>query len=100
METGVMADLVVDYSLLEQVESTLGGLKKEFENIQAQEQGYTGAYGSGDVAGAMDDFAGNWSYHRDKIVKSMEALAKSVHEVVTDTQKFDTDLQTSLTGKK
>jgi hypothetical protein len=95
-----MADLVVDYSLLEQVESTLDGLKKEFENIQAQEHGYWGAYGSGDVAGAMDDFAGNWSYHRDKIVKSMEALAKSVHEVITDTQQFDTDLQNSLTGKK
>jgi hypothetical protein len=95
-----MADLVVDYTLLEQVENTLTGLKNEFQNIQAQEQGYTGAYGSGDVAGAMDDFAGNWSYHRGKIIDSMDALAKSVNEVRTQTSKFDGDMQRQLTGKK
>jgi hypothetical protein len=92
-----MADLVVDYSLLEQVESTLDGLKKEFENIQAQEHGYWGAYGSGDVAGAMDDFAGNWSYHRGKIVDSMNALSKSVEEVMAETKKFDSGMAKQLT---
>jgi hypothetical protein len=48
----------------------------------------------------MDDFAGNWSYHRGKIIGSMDALAKSVHEVRTQTGTFDTDLQNSLTGTK
>jgi len=95
-----MPDLVVDYAMLTQVENTLKGLSQEFQNIQAQEQGYTGAYGSGDIAGAMNDFADNWSYHRGNILKSMDSLAKNVDEVRTQASQFDTQLQNSLTGKK
>jgi len=91
-----MADFVVDYSLLQQVDKTLKDLVNQFQDIQAQEQGYTGAYGSGDVAGAMDDFAGNWSYHRGKIVDSMNALSQSVEEVMSETKKYDADMATQL----
>ena len=94
-----MADFVVDYSLLQQVDKTLQDLMNQFQNIQAQEQGYTGAYGSGDVAGAMDDFAGNWSYHRGKIVDSMNALSQSVEEVMSETKKYDSGLAKQLTPK-
>ena len=94
-----MADFVVDYALLQQVENTLKDLVSQFQNIQAQEQGYTGAYGSGDVAGAMNDFAGNWSYHRGKIVDSMNSLIKSVDEILSQTQKFDADAAKQLTPK-
>lgn len=92
-----MADFVVDYSLLQQVDKTLKDLVNQFQNIQSQEQGYTGAYGSGDVAGAMDDFAGNWSYHRGKIVDSMNALSQSVEEVISETQKYDSGMARQLT---
>jgi hypothetical protein len=92
-----MADFVVDYSLLQQVDKTLKDLVNQFQNIQAQEQGYTGAYGSGDVAGAMDDFAGNWSYHRGKIVDSMNALSQSVEDVMSESKKYDSDLAKQLT---
>jgi hypothetical protein len=92
-----MADFVVDYSLLQQVDSTLKDLVNQFQNIQSQEQGYTWAYGSGDVAGAMNDFAGNWSYHRGKIVDSMNALSKSVEEVMSETKKFDSGMAKQLT---
>jgi hypothetical protein len=95
-----MADLVVDYSLLEQVENTLTGLTREFQNIQAQEQGYAGAYGSGDIAGAMNDFADNWSYHRGKILQSMQSLCQNVREVRTEASQFDTNLADQVTGKK
>jgi hypothetical protein len=92
-----MADFVVDYSLLQQVDNTLKDLVNQFQNIQSQEQGYTGAYGSGDVAGAMDDFAGNWSYHRGKIVDSMNSLIKSVEEVMSETKKYDSGMAKQLT---
>jgi hypothetical protein len=92
-----MADFVVDYSLLQQVDNTLKDLVSQFQNIQSQEQGYTGAYGSGDVAGAMDDFAGNWSYHRGKIVDSMNSLIKSVEEVMSETKKYDSGMAKQLT---
>jgi pyridoxal/pyridoxine/pyridoxamine kinase len=93
----IMADFVVDYSLLEQVDKTLKDLAGQFQNIQTQEQGYTPFYGSGDIAGAMDDFAGNWSYHRGKIVDSMNSLSSSVEEVMTETKKFDSDMTKQLT---
>ncbi|HEV2243346.1 MAG TPA: hypothetical protein VGR98_20040 [Streptosporangiaceae bacterium] len=92
-----MADFVVDYSLLQQVDKTLKDLVNQFQSIQTQEHGYTGAYGSGDVAGAMDDFAGNWSYHRGKIVDSMNALSQSVEEVMSETQKYDSGMAKQLT---
>ena len=92
-----MADFVVDYSLLQQVDKTLKDLVNQFQDIQSQEQGYTWAYGSGDVAGAMDDFAGNWSYHRGKIVDSMNSLIKSVEEVMSETKKFDSGMAKQLT---
>lgn len=96
----IMADFVVDYSLLQQTESTLKDLVNQFQNIQSQEQGYVGAYGSGDIAGAMGDFAGNWSHHRGKIVDSMNALIKNVDEVLTETKKYDSGLAKQLTPKK
>ena len=92
-----MADFVVDYFLLQQVDNTLKDLVNQFQNIQTQEHGYTGAYGSGDVARAMDDFAGNWSYHRGKIVDSMNSLIKSVEEVMSETKKYDSGMAKQLT---
>jgi hypothetical protein len=94
-----MADFVVDYTLLQQVDKTLKDLMNQFQNIQAQEQGYAWAYGSGDIAGAMNDFAGNWSYHRGQIVKSMASLSENVEEVMTETQKYDSDMAKQLQPK-
>lgn len=47
-----MADLKVDYTLLDQSETSLSGLVSDFQNIKAQESSYDGALGSGDIAGA------------------------------------------------
>lgn len=94
-----MADLKVDYQLLDSTERTLSSLTSEFQNIKAQESGYTGALGSGDIAGAMDSFAGNWDYHREKMVGSMQALGKMVSQTIQAFQKTDTGLAHDLTNK-
>lgn len=52
-----MADLKVDYQLLDSIEHSLSSLLSEFQNIQTQTGGYDGAMGSGDAASAMDGFA-------------------------------------------
>ena len=93
-------DLKVDYQLLDTTEQTLSSLVSEFQNIKAQESGYDGAMGSGDVAGAMDGFAGNWDYHREKLVGSMQALGKMVSDSKQQFQNTDTKLKTSLTTTK
>ena len=60
-----MADLKVEFGLLESAEQTMTSLTSEFKNIKAQASDYDGAMGSGDIAGAMGSFSGNWDYHRD-----------------------------------
>lgn len=95
-----MADLVVDYNLLDQVESTLSGLHGEFSDIQAQQHSYFSAWGSDAIASAMDDFAGNWDYHRKKMLDSMESLGKMVGQCKLSFSKADTDLSNELTRKK
>jgi predicted methyltransferase MtxX (methanogen marker protein 4) len=95
-----MADLKVDYQLLDSTERTLASLTSEFQNIRSQESSYDGAMGSGDIASAMDGFAGNWDYHRQKLVGSMQALGKMISESKQQFTKTDTKLAASLTAKK
>jgi uncharacterized protein YukE len=92
-----MADLVVDYGLLGQTESSLRSLISEFANIKTQEDAYSGAWGSGDIAAAMGGFSGNWDYHRQKLQHSMESLGKMVAQCRASFQKVDTGLASDLT---
>jgi uncharacterized protein YukE len=94
-----VADLTVDYTLLDQTEKSLSSLISEFQNIKAQESGYDGAMGSGDIAGAMDGFAGNWDDHRAKLVGSMQSLGQMVNQTKQTFQKTDTKLASDLTKK-
>jgi hypothetical protein len=94
-----MADLKVDYQLLESIESSLSSLLSEFENIKTQTGGYDGAMGSSAVASAMDGFAGNWDHHRQSLISSMQSLGKMVSETIQQFQKTDKTLASSLTKK-
>jgi hypothetical protein len=94
-----VADLKVDYQLLDATEKSLSTLVSEFQNIKAQEQAYDGAMGSGDIAGALGSFAGNWDYHREKLIGSMQALGTMVSQTKEQFSKTDTGLTASLTQK-
>jgi uncharacterized protein YukE len=96
---GIPADLKVDYQLLDSTERTLSSLTSEFQNIKAQEGSYDGAMGSGDIASAMDAFAGNWDSHRAKLVGSMQALGKMISESRKQFTHTDTKLASDLTKK-
>jgi len=94
-----MADLKVDYQLLDSIERSLSSLYSEFSNIQAQTGAYDGAMGSGDVASAMDGFAGNWNDHRKDLLSSIQSLGKMVSETRQQFQNTDNKLTSSLTQK-
>ena len=94
-----MADLKVDYQLLDAIESSLSRLLSEFQNIKAQTGGYDGAMGSGDVASAMNGFAGNWDDHRKNLISSIESLGKMVSETKQQFQDADNKLAKTLTQK-
>ena len=94
-----MTDLRIDYQLLESTKSTMDSLVSQFQNIQTQQSQYDGAMGSGDVAGAMDNFAGNWDYHRKQLLGKMKDLDDLVDETVKQFKKTDGDLKNQLTKK-
>jgi hypothetical protein len=82
-------NLSVDYSLLEASHKTLTSLASEFGNLQTSTSGYDAAMGSDIIVGAMDSFAGNWSYHRDQLAANMQKLDDMITESVK--QFMDTD---------
>ena len=92
-------DLRVDYSLLEASHKALASLADEFGNLQASTGGYDAAMGSGAIAGAMDSFAGNWSYHRDKLVANMKKLDDMITESVEQFMDTDKKAAQELLGK-
>lgn len=78
-----MSDLRISYGELESTTGMLGGLITDLENIQASESAYDGAMGSSDISGAMDNFAGNWSVHRKKLLGQMDGLHSMVDAALT-----------------
>jgi hypothetical protein len=94
-----MADLKVDYQLLDSIESNLSNLVSQFENIETDTSSYDGAMGSGDIVGAMGSFSGNWDYHRKQMLSSMQNLGTMVSQTKQHFQDTDTKLAASLTKK-
>lgn len=89
-----MADFVVSYALLEQVENTLNQLKGQFDNIKAVPD--EADWGDDRIRTAMKDFAGNWDHNRQKLVSSMEAMAGNARATRTGTDHYDTKMQQQL----
>jgi hypothetical protein len=94
-----MADLKVDYQLLDSIERSLSSLLSEFQNIQVRTGAYDGAMGSSAVVSAMDGFAGNWNDHRQNLISTMQALGKMVSETRQQFQQTDNKLKDTLTQK-
>lgn len=95
-----MTDLRISYEDLETTNATMTSLVSEFGSIQAQQSQYDWAYGSGDIAGAMGNFAGNWTYHRKQLLGNMSDLQSMVSGALTDFPKTDRQLASELTKKK
>jgi len=95
-----MADLKVDYGILGQTESSLRSLVSEFATIKTQDDAYSEAWGSGDIAAAMGGFSGNWDYHRKKLQTSMESLGTMVAKCRAEFARADTKLAGDLTNKR
>jgi hypothetical protein len=94
-----MADLKVDYQLLDSIERSLSALYSEFQNIKARTGAYDGDLGSGTVASAMDGFAGNWNDHRASLLNSIQTLGMIVSETRQQFQNTDNKLTSSISKK-
>ncbi|MEY9904904.1 hypothetical protein ABIA35_001120 [Catenulispora sp. MAP12-49] len=58
----------------------LGRLRDEFNHSTDITGAASGEMGSGDVAGALGNFASDWSKKRDTLTKSLDTLAKTATE--------------------
>ena len=70
-----MAELEVDIAALRNMAGRLKGLKEEFESQDALTSGHQHAVGSPEIAGALDDFADNWSDKRKELGEMLEEVA-------------------------
>jgi hypothetical protein len=93
-----MADLKVSYDKLEQSAKNLDAVKGELDDTSAHQADIKGILGSGDVAHAMDDFANNWSYHRDTLKSKVEELGEMCEEAYTQFSGGDSKLGSDLKG--
>jgi hypothetical protein len=94
-----VSDLRISYSDLESTGAALGGLIRDLENIQTSQSEYDGAMGSSDISGAMDNFAGNWSIHREKLLGKMQNLQSMVDAALTEFPKTDREAASWITKK-
>jgi hypothetical protein len=94
-----MADLVVDYNLLDKAQASLAGLGKEFGDIKSQERAYDGDWGSSRIQNAMADFAGNWDNHRKNLLQKINTLGQHTQESKKGFQGTDTKLKSQLIKK-
>ncbi len=70
-----MAELEVELSALRDMAGRLKGLKNEFESQDSKVSGFEDALGAPEVAGALDDFANNWSDKRKELAEMLEQVA-------------------------
>jgi hypothetical protein len=75
-----MADLVVDLGLLEQTAGSLSMLIEEFSNASKIVSSAQGSVAEPILVTALDDFANDWSVHRQDLLSSMETVYKMATE--------------------
>ncbi len=90
-----MPDLQVNDDVLADSERRLGKLKSEFDSLDHQKEDLQGVWGSGDIAGAMDEFFDNWSHYRKKLLASIEDVGGMVSTTRKTFTKADDKLAES-----
>ncbi len=94
-----MTTFEVDVAALRDMASRLKGLKEEFES---QEDVLSGedAVGSPEVAGALDDFANNWSDKRKQLGEMLQEVAGYAQLAADAYQETEEGLTTSIEDSK
>jgi hypothetical protein len=75
-----MADLVVDLGLLAQTAGSLSMLIEEFGNASKIVSSARGSVAEPVLVTALDDFANDWSVHRQDLLSSMQTVYKMATE--------------------
>lgn len=93
---GSKGHVKVSTSDLEAMATQLKRLQSEFEDAKGVVDGFTGAMGSGEVAGKLDDFATNWNIHRKALCSQIELLGKTAEGAAKTYDGVDDHLAKAL----
>ncbi|MDQ3990666.1 MAG: hypothetical protein M3228_15280 [Actinomycetota bacterium] len=94
---GAVGDhLKIDLGLIRATGAGLGRIKDALHQAEATQPG-VGVLGSGELAGAMDEFVDNWKIHRKKLVASVEAHQKMAVDSAEAYEDTDEGLAKELT---
>jgi hypothetical protein len=88
--------LKADLGRIEGSARELRHLYGEFSRLHSTVDGYEDAFGSPDVAAKMDEFASKWKIHRQRIVNSLDVVAKAAQAGVDAYTGVDDDLTKAL----
>lgn len=86
----------INTTTLAEIGSRLKTLHDDFTHSTDIAGHYTGDMGSGDVAGAMSDFASDWSKKRDQLASELDTLAKTATMAAQTWDGLDRDLADAL----
>ena len=91
--------LKVDLGL---IRATGAGLVRIIDALQRAEatQPGVGVLGSGELAGAVEEFVDNWKIHRNKLVASVEAHQKMALDSAEAYENTDEGLARELTAPR
>jgi hypothetical protein len=98
-----MADLKVSYDTLEESTRHLRAIQHELDDTKHHQKDIESSLGSHDMAHAMHDFAGNWDYHRHKLLDKIQAMGEMTEKTMDAFRDVDRKLKDGLTdtgGKK
>jgi hypothetical protein len=96
-----MTDLKVSYDTLEESSRNLKSIQRELDDTKHHQSDIQGALGSKDMTHAMHDFAGNWDYHRHKLLDKIQAMGEMTEKTMEAFKDVDKKLRDGLTdGEK
>jgi nitrogen regulatory protein PII len=93
-----MTDLRVSYDRLEESTRNLKSIQRELEDTEHHQKDISEVLGSGHMAHAMDDFAGNWDYHRHKLLDKIQAMGEMAEKTLEAFKDVDQKLRDGVAG--
>jgi hypothetical protein len=91
-----MSDLVVRTRLLWNTVHSLSDLGSELDALDSRRDRVRDAWGSDDVASALDEFVGNWDDNRRRIKDSMSSLASMARATAEEIEGIEASLSASF----
>ena len=87
-----MDDLRVRTGLLRDTAASLADLRAELGGLQRRRDRVRSAWGSEDVADALDRFVDNWDDNRRRISDSMTSLQRMAEATADEFERIESDL--------